>query len=176
MYVRSILFVFIFPLISCASTPKSSPPKVVESVDLKKYAGEWYEIATFPMIFQWGCGGAKATYKVIDDSSVSVLNECQGFFGIRDIEGVARVVDPAEPAKLEVDFGWGRKGEYWIIDLAKDYSHAVVSNSKRSSLWILYRKPTMPDSLYKSITDDLKLRGFDLSDLERTKKPINSNR
>ncbi|MBK7694460.1 MAG: lipocalin family protein [Saprospiraceae bacterium] len=31
------------------------------------------------------------------------------------------------------------KGKYWIIDLADDYSCAVVSNPNRKYLWILSR-------------------------------------
>lgn len=172
MFARNIVLLFFFPLVACATTPNPQPPKVVETVDLNRYAGEWYEIATYPMIFQWGCGGAKATYKVIGENKVSVLNQCQGFFGIRDIEGVAQVVDKSTPAKLEVDFGWGRKGEYWIIDLAADYSYAVVSNSNKSSLWILYRKPTMPDDLYNNILEKLNEKGFNLSDIKKTTKPF----
>ncbi|MCH2533401.1 MAG: lipocalin family protein [Bdellovibrionales bacterium] len=172
MYVRKLFIILFLPLVACATTPDTEPPQVVETVDLNRYAGEWYEIATFPMIFQWGCGGAKATYKIIGENKLSVLNQCQGFFGVRDIEGVASVVDSSTPAKLEVDFGWGRKGEYWIIDLAQDYSYAVVGNSDKSSLWILYRKPKMPEDLYNKIIEELNIKGFNLSKLKKTTKPF----
>ncbi|MEP6795865.1 MAG: lipocalin family protein, partial [Saprospiraceae bacterium] len=33
----------------------SQPLETVPSVDLNKYAGKWYEIASFPQVFQKGC-------------------------------------------------------------------------------------------------------------------------
>lgn len=172
-FLKILCLLTVFSTSACASMNKNiKPPKVVENIDLNKYVGEWYEIATIPRFFQWGCGGAKATYKIISENKISVLNQCMGFFSIRDISGVATVVDSKEPAKLMVDFGYGRKGEYWVVMLADDYSYAVVSNSKRSSLWVLYRKPLMPDDLYNEILEKLKNRDFNLEDLKKTKTPF----
>ena len=45
-----ILFIFMTTTISQSQTLET-----VLSVDLKKYAGKWYEIASYPQRFQKGC-------------------------------------------------------------------------------------------------------------------------
>jgi apolipoprotein D and lipocalin family protein len=59
-------------------------------------------------------------------------------------------------------------GSYWIVRLDKDYKYSVVSSKDYSHLWILYREPLMPDSLYNAIYNDLKNDGFDVDKLKRT--------
>ena len=60
---------------SMASVAHAAPPpmQTVESVDLKRYAGMWYEIANFPMVFQRNCvGDTTAEYTLHPDGSVGV--------------------------------------------------------------------------------------------------------
>ena len=69
------------------------------------------------------------------------------------IKGVARVVEPATNAKLAVSFaeaGIPGESEYWIIELGEYYSYAVVTNSERSSLFILNPRPTMDEATYQA--------------------------
>ena len=50
--------------------------EVVPHVELEKYLGKWYEIAHLPARFQDGCSETKATYTLLENGNVSVLNEC----------------------------------------------------------------------------------------------------
>jgi lipocalin len=50
----------------------STPPKTVPKVDVTKYAGTWYEIASIPMFYQRGCVNTKAVYSLNPDKSVKV--------------------------------------------------------------------------------------------------------
>lgn len=58
---------------------------------------------------------------------IDVINQCTKADGSPDrAEGVARIVDPASNAKLQVSFvsflGWRPFwGDYWIIGLDEDY-------------------------------------------------------
>ena len=49
----------------------------VESIDLNRYTGTWYEIASYPQRFQEGCTGTTATYTLQEDGTISVLNRCR---------------------------------------------------------------------------------------------------
>jgi apolipoprotein D and lipocalin family protein len=71
------------------------------------------------------------------------------------------VVGNSGNAKLKVQFFWPFKGNYWIIDLADDYSWAIVSDPNRKTLWILSRTQKMDNALYNSLLDKLVKRGFD---------------
>ena len=71
-------------------------------------------------------------------------------------------------AKLKVQFFWPFRGKYWIIDLAEDYSYAVVGHPNRKYLWILSRTPVMDQEIYNEILKRVKDKGFDIGKLKMT--------
>lgn len=85
------------------------------------------------------------------------------------IKGKAFVEEGTGNAKLKVQFFWPFRGKYWIIDLADDYSYAVVGHPNREYLWILCRNPEIDAETYKQILTRLSENGFDVSRLEVTK-------
>ncbi len=147
--------------------------QTVPYVDLKKYAGKWYEIASFPQRFQKRCNCTTAEYTLTDKDYVIVENRCNkdSINGKQSyVRGKAFVVENSGNAKLKVQFFWPFKGKYWIIDLANDYSYAVVGHPNRKYLWILSRTATMNDITYKQILARIKEKGFDISKIELTKQ------
>lgn len=145
--------------------------ETVKEVDLQKYAGKWYEIASFPQRFQKGCNCTTAEYTTTDKGYVIVENRCNkdSINGKESyIKGKAFVQKNSGNAKLKVQFFWPFKGKYWIIDLADDYSYAVVSHPNRKYLWILSRTPQMNPATYEKILADLRTKNFDLSQLKVT--------
>lgn len=140
-------------------------------VDLKKYSGKWYEIASFPQRFQKGCNCTTAEYTITDKDYVIVENRCNrdSINGKQSyIKGKAFVVKNSGNAKLKVQFFWPFKGKYWIIDLADDYSYAVVGHPNRKYLWILSRTAILDDTIYQQIISRIKEKGFDISKIKRT--------
>jgi apolipoprotein D and lipocalin family protein len=140
-------------------------------VDLERYLGTWYEIASFPHPFQRGCTATTATYSKRPDGEIDVLNRCRrgSLDGEEDsARGRARVVDPATNAKLEVTFFWPFWGDYWILDLGPDYEYAVVGHPCREYLWILSRTPTLPGPVYDGILARLREQGYEVERLNRT--------
>jgi apolipoprotein D and lipocalin family protein len=156
-----------------ASTSISKTLQTVPYVNLKKYAGKWFEIASFPQRFQKGCTGTTAEYTLTDKDFVIVENRCNKdtLDGKESyIKGKAFIVENSGNAKLEVQFFWPFIGKYWIIDLADDYSFAVVGNPNKKYLWILSRTPEMNDTVYQEILFRLNEKGFDLSKIILTKQ------
>lgn len=142
-------------------------PVTVDSVEITRYAGRWYEIARYPNFFEQGCVGVTADYGIRDDGLVSVVNTCRvdDLDGPTEvIEGTARTVDDTG-AKLKVRFFGPFEGDYWIIDLGEEYEYAVVSDPARLFLWILSRTPQMDADVYEGITARLAEQGFDLDRL-----------
>ena len=142
--------------------------EVVPHVDLKKYLGKWYEIARLPARFEEGCSDITATYSLSDDGTISVLNECKRNGKVKRAKGKAKVVDKNTGAKLKVTFFWPFYGDYWIINLGKDYDYAVVGTPNRKYLWILSRTPQMDDKLFSQLIELVKSKGFDVKNLIRT--------
>ena len=144
--------------------------KTVEYVDVKRYMGAWFEIAKLPQRFEKGLIGIKANYTLLPDGKVEVLNSGykEGFNGkMKTIKGKAWVADTATNAKLKVSFFWPFTGNYWIIELGKDYEYAVVGDESRKYLWILSRTPQMDEALYNELLKRVQDRGFDVSKLEK---------
>ena len=145
--------------------------QTVSNVDLNRYLGKWYEIASYPQRFQKGCHCTTAEYTLSDKDFVVVENRCNrdSINGKQSyIKGKAFVVKNSGNAKLKVQFFWPFKGKYWIIDLANDYSYAVVSHPNKKYLWILSRTSKLNDTVYNKIISRLKEKDFDLTKLKVT--------
>jgi apolipoprotein D and lipocalin family protein len=173
-----IVPVLTFFILFAAATPvragDEQPLEVVESVDLERYLGRWYEIASYPMFFQRGCTATTADYSLREDGLIKVINSCRkgSLDGkLKQAKGKAKVVDTATNAKLKVSFFGPFWGDYWIIDLDPDYRWAVVGGPKRKYLWILSRTPQMDEALYEEIISRLPAKGYDPKRLNRTTQP-----
>jgi apolipoprotein D and lipocalin family protein len=159
---------------ACASTTTERlalpPLEAVPGVDLSRYVGKWYEIASFPQRFQEGCTATTATYTLRTDGEIDVLNQCRKPTptGEEDrAEGRARVVDKSG-AKLEVSFFRPFWGDYWVIQLDEGYQWAVVGHPGRDYLWILARAPALPPETYDAILARLREQRYDTARLVRT--------
>ncbi len=164
-----ILFVPLLFLTSCKTM--ENVPTTVQSVDLKRYAGKWYEIAAYPQRFEKGCHCTTAEYVLTQKKYIRVINRCRKDSVTGDLkvaEGKAFVVPGSNNAKLKVQFFWPFKGNYWILILAPDYSYAVVGDPARKYLWILAREPKLDPALYTKLLEQIKEKGYDPSGLQRT--------
>ena len=152
--------------------------RAVPPMDLARYAGTWYEIARMPNRFQDKCAGdVTATYTVREDGDITVVNRCATKDGgVTEVTGRARLAERNGPnTKLEVRFApawlsflpmvWA---DYWVIDLAPDYSFAVIGEPKRTYLWILSRTPTLDENTLQGIYSRLRDQGYDPATLMNT--------
>ena len=169
----SIIFVSLL-LANHGAADDRIPLATVERVDLQKYLGKWYEIASYPAWFQKGCTASTAEYSLLPDGRIRVVNSCrkESLDGpLKKSRGKAEVVDTTTNAKLKVWFFWPFKGNYWIIDLDPEYRWAVVGEPKRKYLWILSRTPTMDPATYEEILSRLTAKHYDPDRLQKTEQP-----
>lgn len=170
-----VIWVALLPLVSFAEQPVKS----IAELDISRYMGTWYEIAKLPNWFQRKCiQGTQAHYKILGPKQIEVTNKCTTATG-EEIKaaGVARPNGSGQVAQLEVRFApdwtawlpfvWGA---YWILDLDADYQVAAVGDPTRSYLWILSRTPLVTASQYEGLLQRLKLMGFDITKLEKTRQ------
>ena len=165
-------FGFILALLACFSCSKESDLAVVDKLDLKQYAGKWYEIARMPFRFEKNLKCVSATYTIKPDGDVEVWNQ-----GIdeqtgekSEVKGIAKVPNPKEPAKLKVSFFRPFYGKYWILDLGENYEYALVGHPNREYLWILAREKSMAQEKIDQLLELAKGKGFDISLLEFVKQ------
>ncbi len=157
---------------------QSQPLRVVDSVDLTRYTGRWYEAARLPNKFQNNCAGDVVVYYTQrDDGRIDVVNRCRTTAGkVDEARGVGRKAgDGKSSARLQIRFApkilsflssvWG---DYWIIGLGPEYTWAVVGTPNRQYLWILSRTPQMSATSYERAVEIARGNGFDVARLLRT--------
>ncbi len=171
-------------LAACGPSPRYivTPATAVE-VDLDRYAGTWYEIASYPQRYQKDCTNTTATYVALPPEArgdLRVVNQCwvyssDGDSKLHTAQGRAWVVPGSKGARLELRFDWMPfRADYWILDLDhQGYQWAVVGTPKRDGLWILSRTPSISDELYADIIERLEQDGWDLDELRATDQSRN---
>jgi apolipoprotein D and lipocalin family protein len=107
---------------------------------------------------------------VLEDGVLRVKNSCIKDGELTVANGKAFVVEGTNNAKLRVQFFWPFRGDYWVIDLAPDYSYAVIGVPSREYCWILSRTSKLDDATYAKILEGVKAKGFDVTRFNRTKQ------
>ena len=168
-----VLAVLVLFLYGCASTRKTREmPETVDSVDLDRYAGLWYQVARYPHSFQRReCTVSTARYTRLPDGRIEVRNDCwadeAGGRSKQSVRAVARPVDESN-SWLKVRFFRLFNADYLIIELDPDYEWAVVTTPDMNTLWVLSRKPALDEDVYAAIIDRLVERGFVRDKIIRT--------
>ncbi|MBO7284885.1 MAG: lipocalin family protein [Bacteroidales bacterium] len=140
----------------------------VKEIDLNRYMGRWYEIARFDHFFERGLVGCIAEYSFRDDGLIKVVNTGykKSFDGkFKESVGKARVKDSGIPGQLEVAFFLNFYGDYYVLELAPDYSYVLVGSSSDDFLWILSRTPKMKKEDLDFLLMRAQQRGYDISKL-----------
>lgn len=182
-----LLVVVALVLGAMAAVPAQIPPplRVVESLDLSRYAGKWYEIARLPNKFQARCASdVVARYTVRSDGRLDIINQCRAADdALVEVRGIARRGNANKDAILQVRFRPaffsflpGAWGNYWIIGLGPDYTWAVVGEPARRYVWILSRAPLMSASSYDQALEIAAGNGFDVSKVVRTAQKTDAKR
>ena len=98
--------------------------------DLNRYLGKWYEVARYDHAFERGLVGTTAEYSLLDDGKIKVLNS--GYINTLDgtyqqSVGKAKPNRNGKAGQLRVSFFGPFYSDYYILDLAPDYSYSVVA-------------------------------------------------
>lgn len=171
---NQILILFTFMIFTTANSQKS--PSVVTTVDLNRYKGMWYEIARLPNFFERKLKCTSATYTLRDDGKITVLNKGNYLTEPKkstSSKGVAWIPDKNSPAKLKVQFFWPFSGDYWIMDLDKEYRYALIGDPSCKYLWILAREKKMDESTYNMLLGKAIDNGYDVRTIIRVEQDCN---
>lgn len=140
---------------------RTDPLQTVAALDLDRYQGLWFEIARLPNSFEDAdCETVTAHYRRRDDGLIAVRNTCAKAGSVDRSEGVARIPDPKQPAKLEVSFFRPFYGNYWVIDLDADYGWALVAEPEGKYLWLLARTPKLSAELERELLARIAALGY----------------
>ncbi|MGW8315492.1 MAG: lipocalin family protein [Bacteroidales bacterium] len=154
---------------------KSMNTSTVDTLDLERYLGTWYEIARFPHSFEKDLVGVTATYSLRKDGKIKVVN--QGFKGSLNGKrskavGKAKIPDPSQPGRLKVSFFLFFYADYNVLELDSAYQWAMIGSSSPMFFWILSRTPQMDPEVYRMLLERARERGYDLDPLIKVEQPV----
>lgn len=138
----------------------------VKQLDIPRFMGKWYEIARYEHTFEKGMTYVTAEYSLLPDGKIRVINRGMKNEKPKEIIGKARQPNPIEyPGRLEVSFFLWFYADYYILELDKDYQHAIIGSNTDKYLWILSRSPEIPKDTLDKLLTNIRQRGYDLSKL-----------
>lgn len=173
---KSILIVMMTSLLATVNlayandikTSELEELQTVDYVDINRYLGKWYDIASIPQRFSRGCTNTTAEYALKKNGEISVVNECIVDGKLNVATGSAKVTDTTTNAKLSVQFFWPFKGKYWIIELGDDYEYALVGHPDRNYFWFLSRTPDVSTEFYNEVMLRVQQKyGYRVSKIQR---------
>ena len=124
--------------------------KPVAKVDLKSFGGKWYSLYSIPTMFDKGTRETTVTYTLTSDGYYNVVTYAKKGDD-NEIHTYTSKLFPIKEdnnAEMKAQFIWPIKVDYWVVDLASDYSWVVVGHPDHKFLFIMSRKPTMDKKLY----------------------------
>lgn len=165
-------------LVSCASMPKE-PIKPLPNVDLPRFMGDWYVIASIPTFIEKGAHNAIESYRLNPDGTIATTftfhkNDFDG--PVKTMKPRGWVQDSSSNARWGMRFVWPFKAEYLIAYRDDSYSETIIARTARDYVWIMARKPVMSDANYQRLLAKVGQLGYDTSKVTRVPQRWPSDR
>jgi apolipoprotein D and lipocalin family protein len=144
------------------------PIHTVDKVDLNRFMGDWYVIASIPTFIEKDAFNAMESYRIDDDGTVAAtfrFNKGSLDGPVKEYNPRGFIQDKQSNAVWGMQFIWPFKAEYRIIYLSKDYSQTIIGRTKRDYVWIMARTNTIPNTDYERIVKFLKEQDYDTNNL-----------
>ena len=161
-------FAALFVLAGCQG---SAPPMAtVPHVDLERFMGDWYVIASIPTFIEKGAHNAIESYRLDSDGTVATTFT----FRAGSFDGEVKrytprgfVLDRESNARWGMQFIWPIKADYRIVYLDEGYRQTVVAREQRDYVWIMARTPEMPETDYQRLLKLVGEQGYDVNEVRR---------
>lgn len=163
--IRMLLLSLVLLLVACAysSNRKAVNRQTVEKLNLQEFMGTWYEIARFDHSFERGMTDVTATYRLLDNGKIEVINS--GLRNGKREEAIGKVKTTATPGRLRVSFFWIFYSDYNILAMGDDGQWALIGSSSPKYLWILARTPQLVPATLNHIIELAKTLGYNTEKL-----------
>lgn len=173
--MKLLLLSIVLLITSCGGgKPDNITP--VQSFELQRYLGTWYEVARLDHRFERGLSHVTAEYSLRDDGGVKVVNKGYSQKNSRwdTATGKAYFVNDKSSGYLKVSF-WGPfYSTYVIFELDNDYQYALVSGENKDYFWILARQPTLEPALLEKLIEKAGALGFATDKIIRVDHSVNT--
>lgn len=156
-------------LAGCSSVPRPAVP-LAENVDIERFMGDWYVIASIPTYIERDAWNAVESYRLDDDGSIATtFTFRKGGFDGPEKRYTPRgfVFDRDSNAVWGMQFVWPVKADYRIAYLSDDYGQTVIAREARDYVWIMARSPAISEADYARLTAFIASMGYDTAQLRK---------
>lgn len=170
------LLLILLPAVVLAGCQTPPPMATVDSVDLKRFMGDWYVIAHIPTFIETNAYNAVESYALGADGSIATTFSFRegGFDGeSRRYTPTGFVLDQRSNAVWGMQFVWPIRADYRIVFLSPDYSQTVVARAKRDYVWVMARTPFIPATDYERMVALIGTLGYDTTQLRKVPQQWN---
>jgi len=173
---KLLLILFIsLGLIGCASNQilvdsSLKPMPVVDYVDLDRFMGDWYVIATIPTFLERDAYNPIETYKRDNDGTIATtftFNKGSLNGPIKIYRPRGFIKDKRTNAIWDMQFVWPIKADYRIVYLDDNYQQTIIGRNSRDYVWIMARTPKISQKDYSNLVARVDSLGYDLDDLQK---------
>ena len=145
--------------------------RTVEKVDLERFMGQWYVIASRPTRFEKGAHNAIEIYTWNDEKNridIDFTFNKNSFDGkLKSMPQKAFIENWETGAHWKVNpFLWF-KFDYLVIGLADDYSWTVIGVPDQKWVWVMARDYNMSEEQLADISAAMEATGYDMSGMNR---------
>ncbi len=157
-------------LLSACREDGQAPIALAENVDLARFMGDWYVIASIPTRIERDAYDAIESYRLAADGTIETT------FTFRDggFEGKPKRYTPrgfvragTGNAVWSMQFVWPFKADYRIAYLDAGYTLTVIGRDQRDYVWIMAREPAILEADYRRMLAFLELQGYDTTRLRK---------
>lgn len=168
---RHLLLALVLGAVSGIASAASLPPiRPVARVDLPRFMGKWYLIATIPTSYGKDAYNAVETYTLQPDGNIhTTFSFHDGAFDgpYKHIHSTGYVRAGTGNAVWGVALFWPFKLQYIVAYLKPDYSQMIVARDKRDYAWVFARTPDVSRADYEMLVAKVKALGYPLTKLRK---------
>jgi apolipoprotein D and lipocalin family protein len=171
MSIRTLLLPAIaMSMFAGCSSSKLPPLETVPEVDIERFMGDWYVIASIPTRIERSAYNAVESYRLEPDGTIATTFSFRqgGFDGEEKVYNPRGFIrDRESKAVWGMQFIWPIKADYRIVYLDEDYNQTIIGRNKRDYVWIMAREPSIPEAEYDELVSLIRSFGYDTSLIRR---------
>lgn len=171
LLIAAAVILVVSVVLRAAPARAGEPPlRSTLQLDLARYMGRWWVIGHVPYFAERGKVATADVYAMREDGRIDNTYVYRKAFDQpeKSMRGVATVVPGTGNAQWRIAFFGGLvKADYLVLEVAPDYSWALIGEPKRKLAWIFAREQRVDDVRFKELAARFAAYGYDTRTLVR---------
>ena len=150
-------------LLAGTACSTNKPMPAVDYVDLGRFMGDWYVIASIPTFLEKDAYNPVESYQKEADGTIATTFTFNdgGFDGEqKSYHPRGFVVDNSNNAIWGMQFVWPIKADYRIVYLDDRYQQTIIGRKSRDYVWVIARTAKISDADYSALVDVVAELGY----------------